>query len=233
MNIKFFAFGVLLLLWGCGDKFGTCEGYYKSGELKYKVPCNETKRIFDGLYKEYTKEGELRLTKNYIDGKVQDTVRYYFPATGDLQKIVPFINDDPHGQAIEYYLSGKLKETQDFVNGKKHGFFRYYTPDSVLYLEVYYEKGNREKATRRFRKSDGKLVEVISYRQGTRSGPYVKYDEKGRILLKGQYEQALPVGEWTFRMKSFDKLRTEDIAMIRHAFESEVQGLDDYFSKHL
>jgi antitoxin component YwqK of YwqJK toxin-antitoxin module len=71
---------------GCSDPDQICTVLYDSGELRSKVPCPNG--VSHGQMEIYSKNGALWCTKEYIDGEVQDTMRFFFPS-GEVQRTVP------------------------------------------------------------------------------------------------------------------------------------------------
>lgn len=78
----------------------TIKEYHSNGNIKLEVPL-DNKGIQNGLYKAFYEGGELKQKMNYLNGKITDTVFYY-------------------------YKNGKLKEKGKIIKNKyKEGWWIY------------------------------------------------------------------------------------------------------------
>ena len=97
-----------LSLWllSCSDEDRICTTYYDSGEVRSTVPCPDG--IRNGTMSIFHKSGTLWNTKEYVNGMVQDTMRFYYSRTGDVLRAVPMKDNEKHGRAVEYDKKGNL-----------------------------------------------------------------------------------------------------------------------------
>ncbi|MEL7341353.1 MAG: hypothetical protein AAGM67_12800, partial [Bacteroidota bacterium] len=85
-NISFVL--TLGLLLACNSKRDwICTDYYDTGEVKSTVPCPEG--VKNGVMRIFHKSGTLWNTLVYVDGVVQDTMRFYYSKTGKVLRAVP------------------------------------------------------------------------------------------------------------------------------------------------
>jgi len=158
-------------LFACNSEPTICERFHANGKLQYRVPCDGG--IYNGLYEEYNRSGDLWVTRMYVNGVVEDTVRYYYSRTGELLKEVPMKADQKEGRAREYEKDGTLKREQDFVAGKRNG-------------------GDREYH------SNGKVVaRLTTYKDNQKNGPFIRKGSDGTVLTQGAYVEDIPFGDWT------------------------------------
>ncbi|MEL7534306.1 MAG: hypothetical protein AAFN10_23575 [Bacteroidota bacterium] len=158
-----------LLLLSCSDKDRICTTYYDSGEVRSTVPCPDG--IRNGTMSIFHKSGTLWNTKEYVEGKVQDTMRFYYSRTGDVLRAVPMKDNEKHGRAVEYDKKGNLVKVIHYLVGLRDGA-----------LETYYE--------------DGELKELTEYKEGNRHGKYQLKLADGTLVKEGTYIQDRQYGKW-------------------------------------
>lgn len=166
--------GLSILLLSCSDEDRVCTTYYDSGEVRSTVPCPDGVR--NGSMKIFHKSGTLWNSKEYVDGKVQDTMRFYYSRTGEVLRAVPMKDDEKHGRAVEYDKKGKVSKVIHYLLGLRDG------P-----LETYFESGQ--------------LRELTEYKEGNRHGKYKLHLEDGTLIKDGTYIQDKEYGKWrSFRV---------------------------------
>ena len=94
----------------------------------------------EGLVKKYRKDGGLKTSINYQDGK-------------------------KHGQAISYYKNGNIRQKIDYFHGVKHGIAETYYENGRIYQRTPYEQGRLHGVRKRFRQN-GKLYSEMPYYHG-------------------------------------------------------------------
>ena len=90
--------------------------YWKNGKLKAKWYEDENGDL-EGEYKEWYENGNLKIIKNYKDGKLNGVVTLYYP-------------------------NGNLKVTGKFKENYKNGLFIFYSIDKNILMNRYYELDN-------------------------------------------------------------------------------------------
>ncbi|MCI4668503.1 MAG: hypothetical protein MRZ79_10220 [Bacteroidia bacterium] len=231
--LNILAFLLMVGLSSCGDKFGTCTTYYEDGEtVRSKVPCNLSTNEKNGIMRVYKKNGDLWKTMVYVDNMLEDTTRFFYSRTGEPLKTVPMQKDKRHGVAKEYFKNGKVKREQPYINNLKEGFHRIYDEEGRILSETYYNKGLKEKiAITNFEDVD-QLHEKISYKQNRRYGAYEKYNQQGKLVLKGEYRNGYPVGTWRFRTV-VGNLKDASPSELSYAYKADIEQLDKYLFEHL
>lgn len=79
---------ILFLVFSCSENLDI--QYYDSGEIKSKVKVN-AENIPYGLYEEYYESGTLKISANYSNGKIFDTVQF-FHENGLIKEKVLLLN---------------------------------------------------------------------------------------------------------------------------------------------
>lgn len=164
--------------------FTLCQEFYDDGRLKSEVECKGG--VFNGLYKEYHKNGDLWKEVHYQDNVVVDTTRYYYSRTGELLKEVPMKAGAREGISTEYYKNGQAKILTTFranqLDGPKIWFTE--TGDTTQYIS--YQKGIPHGWVRAYR-PDGSLILVAQAEAGLLLSDMVYYPEAGRELKPNHF----------------------------------------------
>ncbi|MEL6591049.1 MAG: hypothetical protein AAFQ68_13255, partial [Bacteroidota bacterium] len=92
-----------------------CTEYYDTGEVKSTVPCPDG--VKNGTMRIFHKSGTLWNSLEYIDGVVQDTMRFYYSKTGKVLRAVPMKDGKKNGRAVEYDKKDQIVKTIDYKDG--------------------------------------------------------------------------------------------------------------------
>lgn len=165
--------------------------YYDNGKVKLVGGLNKGKK--SGIFREYTRDGELK--RAYIYKK--DTLL----SEGMLLSGGIFTDE-----WINYYPDGTIKAKGSFVNGLKDGKWVFYYPDgkkeqegkfkeNILYGPwVWYYQNGQIKKTENFN------------RKGLLEGELVEYDSLGNELSKGEYYNGVQEGDWFYQVGDFKEV---------------------------
>ena len=161
MKLIFLSITICLLFIKCTNH-EIEEKYYKTGELKSRVPLHEGKR--HGAFFQYYKDGSKEITSNqekgnlegekqtfykngelasqafYKDGK-QDSICLEFDSLGILIRKTDYKNDKPNGNCDSFYKNGQLEFDGYCNDGKVDGEFVHYYENGDIYRKGYYEEG--------------------------------------------------------------------------------------------
>jgi antitoxin component YwqK of YwqJK toxin-antitoxin module len=121
---------------------------YSNGQLRLQAyviggPANfnafsENEWIFDGICKAWDDQGNTLSEIYYEKGSLENNSTYYF-SSGQIQKIIPFENDEIQGEKVEYRENGQIYYKCPYANGKKQGTCNYYWTESDLMASEDYE----------------------------------------------------------------------------------------------
>lgn len=107
------------------------------------------------------KNNNLNVELNFLNREAIKMTKYY--SNGNLEGIMEFKNEQPHGKRLEYYENGNLKVKSASKEGKTDG----------KYLE-YYENGN--------------LKIEADFINDKLHGKVLKYDSVGNIISEEEYK---------------------------------------------
>tara|TARA_B100000780_G_C21069491_1_gene430264 strand:- start:112 stop:1341 length:1230 start_codon:yes stop_codon:yes gene_type:complete len=104
-------------------KNGKEIGYFKNGEIKYKLNWKDDKR--EGKQTDYFENGKIDL-EIFHKNNEKDGFEKEFYANGELKKTLKFKNGKREGEYEEFYENGKVKIEGNFINNKESGIWRFY-----------------------------------------------------------------------------------------------------------
>jgi antitoxin component YwqK of YwqJK toxin-antitoxin module len=96
------------------------------------------------------------------------------------------------------YVAGNLIEEGNYYVGNKDGRWEMYDADFRLLDKSKWRRGfPAESVVSYYDSAHTKIKEVIPVQFGKRQGDYYKFYEGGQLMVKGQYDNDLPVKTWT------------------------------------
>lgn len=161
--------------------------YHNNGRVKSSVNIIDGKK--QGVYREYSRTGEITASKMYqndevtgegivdADMKMQGKWKIYYPG-GKLKAEGDYKDGKRTGKWIFYYSNGQTEQVGTYANGKPDGEWKWYHLNGNILREEYYISG----------REDGEMKE---------------YDPNGRIVASGQYTDGLKTGKWEFKSDSY------------------------------
>lgn len=153
--------------------------------------------LFDGINKAYDENGMLISKFNYCKGALHGEARHYFPSSG-IKKIIPYKNNEIHGESVEYTEKGEVLSKTLYKNGIKEGpSAGYWTKDNISFIEDYendllisgqYFQKNRVRISK-IKNGDGQkavfknnfLHSLIEYRDGRPQGKIQMFSPNGHL----------------------------------------------------
>ncbi|AXE21587.1 hypothetical protein DR864_16800 [Runella rosea] len=95
------------------------------------------------------------------------------------------------------YASGALVEEGNYYVGTKDGRWETYDANYRLLDKTKWSRGfPAESVVSYYDSAHTKVLEVIPIHYGKRKGDYLKYYDGGQLMVKGQYDNDLPIGTW-------------------------------------
>lgn len=114
----------------------------------------------DGEWKYYDKDsGQLRLSEENKDGKVNGWSRLYNPNNGTLAEEMQYVEGVPNGLCRKYSDTGVLLMECHYSNGLLEGQVKTYYPNTLLKEEGQYAKGEKSGQWKTYNE-DGDLILV-------------------------------------------------------------------------
>lgn len=200
-------------------------GQYQSIFAQDSINLLDINGKFDGKYRKFHSNGNLRYTGQFEHGKEIGIFKFY-AITGEKNPIIIkeyFAKND--SILVRFYtLSGKLESEGKMIEKNREGIWKYYFPDGITLMSIekyannllhgevniFYKNGTlteisqykngKLQGNRKRYGEDGKIVEDLNYINGILEGSAIIYDEKGEIYARGSYEKGLRVGEWEFKI---------------------------------
>ena len=138
--------------------------YFNSGKLEYE------QQLENGYFKNYYKDGTLKVLSNYKDGQLHGLWTQYYPDSSKEWE-VDYFEGYKQGEFKHYYANNSLKLKGIFKNGKKEG------KESQYYENGQLEWVGKNKNHKRIKKwthfdSKGSKIETINFKNGEhKKGP--------------------------------------------------------------
>ena len=199
------------LYWDLKNKHLMAEGAYYKNNLG--IQFNKEER--HGLWKFYSKEGELEEERMYyrnrIHGKqnkfhlngalkseayftfnVPDSIYKEFNEKGVLIAIGSFDLGSPIGE-WKYYYEDKHPKSTELIRNDTIYTMEYWTPDSLHEKTIIQGEGFINNYFQ-----SGKIKESYSFKNGLKNGLFIERTANGQTTVSGQFENGLKMGEWKF-----------------------------------
>jgi diguanylate cyclase (GGDEF)-like protein/PAS domain S-box-containing protein len=136
--------------------------YFFSGQLKSEGQYQDDK--LNGLYKEYSEDGQPYLEINFKDG----------------------IENGPYK---EYFQSGPLAKEANFENGQFEGLYKEYYEDGTPFKEFNFAHGKRQGEGKIYH-PNGELQAKLNFKDDQTQGNYQEFDENGELVANEVLSQS-------------------------------------------
>ena len=141
-----------------------------------------------GPYREYYGDGQLFVEGAFDDGKASGEWTYYHPS-GELAKVVTYVDGDPDGPVEVMREDGTLEAQREYAAGKRQGVWRAYDETGQQLLrEEHYVDG----------KADGVWQDVVSQWQAVAAERIQEWaapryvdgvGQRGRLACRSQFRR--------------------------------------------
>jgi len=136
------------------------------------------------------------------DSLIKDGLYQIFYESGNLWQIGEYNKGALTGEWKVYNKNGILIQVSNYVKNKLSGKQSYYYGDSSIKQLLFYKAGRLDGIAQLYANqsllSEGYLSEEISYKDGTKNGIYIKYNEKGDSVIVGRFISNLKSGTWSY-----------------------------------
>ena len=188
-----------------GKREGIAELYYITGELKKLTPSHNN--LIDGVVKTYYKNKNLESIVPYTKGKINGIGKKYFKS-GRLLSTINIENGKSQGIAKQYYETGELKKETFFLNSKREGLSKEYHKNGNIKAETYYKNGKKVRSTNNIDKNKKTEHSPVVYNPLPEQNIYIKNYQD---LVNATTDLGKPIDKrWLFVDKNNDLLLSSD-----------------------
>lgn len=158
--------------------------YYPDGKVKTRASYKG--EVPEGIRREYDESGQVTAA---------------FTFTGGVITAEGIIDDEgvKDGPWKEYYTNGTLKSEGVYRNGKRTGKWRFYHTNGALEQEGNYNNQGNSEGQWKWYYDDGLILREENFVNGKPEGIFTEFDEKGNVIIQGEYFDGLEEGFWTYR----------------------------------
>lgn len=185
-----------------GQQTGYWVEFYPNGRVKWEG--NFTGGLKNGIFKFYTKRGDLDRLEKYQAGELIEDADE--TVVLDIRK--------------EYYADGSVKMIGSYREGSRQGVFRSYDQEGQVESSTLYEnnikvgegimdKEGREQGDWILFYPTGETFAEGAYEDGKRIGLWKFYHQNGKLSQKGNYRDGLSHGDWTWYFENGSVKREE------------------------
>ncbi|MFI1744392.1 hypothetical protein [Thalassobellus sediminis] len=172
--------------------------YLESGELfaEYRLLTTEKNNVFikEGVYKEYYKNGALKVECTYVNNKRSDVYRLFYD-TGELKSEVVYVKGLKQGVFNQFFKNGKLKLESFYIDDKLSGLWSQYYESGEKKWEVEYLNDSREGFYKQYHENGKLKVEGVNI-QYYKNGKEKQFDQNGNLVWQGSYIDGQFDGVW-------------------------------------
>jgi antitoxin component YwqK of YwqJK toxin-antitoxin module len=144
---------------------------------------------------------EFHVLKEYRQPRTYDGLEVFWYDSRNRIVSKSAIKDKESAQILhgpyKRYVSGNVVEEGNYYIGTKDGRWEAYDADYRLLDKAKWKRGfPAESIVSYYDSAHTKVREVIPLQYGKRKGDYLMFYDGGQLMVKGQYDNDLPVGTW-------------------------------------
>lgn len=144
---------------------------------------------------------EFHVLKEYRQPRTYDGLEVFWYDSRNRIVSKSAIKDKESAQILhgpyKRYVSGNVVEEGNYYIGTKDGRWETYDADYRLLDKAKWKRGfPSESIISYYDSAHTKVREVIPIQYGKRKGDYLMFYDGGQLMVKGQYDNDLPVGTW-------------------------------------
>lgn len=140
---------------------------YPNGVLSSEGTLRDGKP--DGYWKTYHQNGKLKSEGDRVDFELAGNWKFY-SEEGIPTLQVDYAKGLKNGQQLRFHPDGKLKSKEFFLEDKKDSISEYYSEQEVLIKTIPFEEGKESGPGYSYHESDGRIIGIITYRNGFIAG---------------------------------------------------------------
>tara|TARA_B100001250_G_scaffold401956_1_gene414449 strand:- start:793 stop:1602 length:810 start_codon:yes stop_codon:yes gene_type:complete len=187
----------------------TIKEYFENGKLSIFYICdfNELGE-YDGLYKSWYPDGDIREEGNYTNG-VKNGCWKYYSSSSDKRYREPtgktegcYKNGLPEGVWKEWYWqNSQLESEKNYKNGVLDGVITFWYLDGTMKKKHHFKNGKKHGLSESFWEN-GELYYALHYVHGEPEGECKEYDKNGMLRLSETYVNGKKEGLLTINYSS-------------------------------
>lgn len=156
---------------------------------------NANSGIFKNKYKEFIDSNETELVSwyNYVITKNNNSyiLRTFFPETKQITSKVYFKDKSvriANGSAKYWHENGNLKSEGTYANSHSEGLWKFYHRKSGKIISKGNFASNKKHGIWELYDSEGRLQEILNYKNDIRDGKFIQYDSLEMVSNEGIYK---------------------------------------------
>lgn len=149
-----------------------------------------------GQYVRYYPSGNIEMSCNYVDGKLDGPIVFYHEHSGLVSRSATYTDGVLAGVENVYYEDGKLKSVLVHGNNALESMSSYYKSGAIF--QQLKRNSGEPFATMILYYENGKIREIIKTLNTRPEGEYIAYYEDGTVKKTGFYSNGQLTGKWLF-----------------------------------
>lgn len=215
-----------------GKRSGMVYSYSGEGKLNYQEEYRNGVR--NGNYTSYYTNGQINGEGAFENNKREGVWNFYYP-TGVLSQTAIYRNDRLEDSVVYFHKNGKRKTVSMFLHGRMAGdHLEYDTLGRITYYSHYGADSWRDSVEINYY-PDGRIKNRCQMAHDDRNGAFMAWHENGKPAESGLYRNNNRTGIWMFydtrgkliRKHDYDKYPDEPVEMIDGVGE-EIAEIVDY-----
>mgnify|MGYP005675501271 CR=1 FL=1 len=110
-----------------------------------------------------------------------------------------------HGKWVSFYSTGEKLGEGYYEKNAKIGKWLYFYKNGHIENYCFYSKNGQKEGFWKVYYSNGFLCEEITYLNGVYNGLYKSYNDSGKVIIQGNYNDNYKVGKWFYKNGSFSE----------------------------
>lgn len=163
--------------------------YHPNGQKEFEGMA-AGKKVEDGPYKYYNRDGSVKKTVSVVSGKWDGNYKEYF-RNGKLSEESNYKAGNRHGSYTSYYNNGQLYFKGGYEKDLLEGPWEEYSKQGVLTGKGNYHLGKKQGVDSSFA-ADGRFYGLVKYKADMPVAVYF-VDRQGKVIADDKDEQGLKV----------------------------------------
>lgn len=179
-----------------GKRIGFWKKYYKNGRLRYTGQFENGKEVGTFMYFDMTSSDFPSIIKIFEENSDVAMVEYYTPK-GKITSRGEMKGKDRIGKWTYYFPNKKVLSVEHYLDGKLSGKLINYYPNGKITEETEYKDGKKNGLSKKYADT-GVLIEEVNFKDNKQHGLAKYFTLKGDLQETGNYEKGVRVGRWEF-----------------------------------
>ena len=183
-------------------KQGHFTYFYENGRKESEGDCINNKN--EGIWTAWHENGQKRSEGLFRNNFIQDKWTYWHE-NGQLKSEGVFINGRSEGKWKYWYNTGEKKSEGKYLHDRKDSTWNYYYKTGQIESAEEYMNGRLTLINGYF--DNGKIKYKGDCSKGINNGEWTYWNVDGKLVLKGNFENEMKVGEWIRYFPNGDQLK--------------------------